>query len=173
MGILKALMTIVDLFPACVLQPTSASSWQRVLIAWSHRSYKAKLPLRIFLAAANSMAFQVKWMVFSELGIEYRWQCVDRVTLTSVLGLFRPQVLLVCFKFLISWGFSYSKNVPSGFCAPRHTDLWRRKGAPPLESMLWTHPQSPSRLPCLNQGPSSVLNMLCIDHIWSSRYPIS
>nr|AEG25344.1 steroyl-CoA desaturase 5 [Scyliorhinus canicula] len=25
---------------------------------WSHRSYKAKLPLRIFLAAANSMAFQ-------------------------------------------------------------------------------------------------------------------
>ncbi|XP_073661501.1 stearoyl-CoA desaturase 5 isoform X1 [Tursiops truncatus] len=26
---------------------------------WSHRSYKAKLPLRIFLAAANSMAFQV------------------------------------------------------------------------------------------------------------------
>lgn len=28
---------------------------------WSHRSYKAKLPLRIFLAAANSMAFQVGW----------------------------------------------------------------------------------------------------------------
>ncbi|XP_059235292.1 stearoyl-CoA desaturase 5 [Mustela nigripes] len=31
---------------------------------WSHRSYKAKLPLRIFLAAANSMAFQndiFKW----------------------------------------------------------------------------------------------------------------
>lgn len=27
---------------------------------WSHRSYKAKLPLRIFLAAANSMAFQVE-----------------------------------------------------------------------------------------------------------------
>lgn len=26
---------------------------------WSHRSYKAKLPLRIFLAVANSMAFQV------------------------------------------------------------------------------------------------------------------
>uniref|UniRef100_A0A452RBB3 Stearoyl-CoA desaturase 5 n=1 Tax=Ursus americanus TaxID=9643 RepID=A0A452RBB3_URSAM len=26
---------------------------------WSHRSYKAKLPLRIFLAAANSMAFQL------------------------------------------------------------------------------------------------------------------
>uniref|UniRef100_A0A667WTX0 Stearoyl-CoA desaturase 5 n=1 Tax=Myripristis murdjan TaxID=586833 RepID=A0A667WTX0_9TELE len=25
---------------------------------WSHRSYKAKLPLRVFLAAANSMAFQ-------------------------------------------------------------------------------------------------------------------
>ncbi|XP_053547919.1 acyl-CoA desaturase isoform X2 [Bombina bombina] len=25
---------------------------------WSHRSYKAKLPLRIFLAVANSMAFQ-------------------------------------------------------------------------------------------------------------------
>ncbi|XP_078400684.1 stearoyl-CoA desaturase 5-like isoform X1 [Cetorhinus maximus] len=25
---------------------------------WSHRSYKAKLPLRMFLAAANSMAFQ-------------------------------------------------------------------------------------------------------------------
>ncbi|GAA6107406.1 stearoyl-CoA desaturase b [Tachysurus ichikawai] len=25
---------------------------------WSHRSYKAKLPLRIFLATANSMAFQ-------------------------------------------------------------------------------------------------------------------
>ncbi|XP_033070160.1 stearoyl-CoA desaturase 5 isoform X2 [Trachypithecus francoisi] len=25
---------------------------------WSHRSYKAKLPLRIFLAIANSMAFQ-------------------------------------------------------------------------------------------------------------------
>ncbi|XP_030048000.1 stearoyl-CoA desaturase 5 [Microcaecilia unicolor] len=25
---------------------------------WSHRSYKAKLPLRIFLAAVNSMAFQ-------------------------------------------------------------------------------------------------------------------
>ncbi|XP_075462439.1 stearoyl-CoA desaturase 5 [Ascaphus truei] len=25
---------------------------------WSHRSYKAKLPLKIFLAAANSMAFQ-------------------------------------------------------------------------------------------------------------------
>lgn len=25
---------------------------------WSHRSYKARLPLRIFLAAANSMAFQ-------------------------------------------------------------------------------------------------------------------
>uniref|UniRef100_A0AAY5EGI3 Stearoyl-CoA desaturase b n=1 Tax=Electrophorus electricus TaxID=8005 RepID=A0AAY5EGI3_ELEEL len=29
---------------------------------WSHRSYKAKLPLRIFLAAANSMAFQVRKM---------------------------------------------------------------------------------------------------------------
>lgn len=30
---------------------------------WSHRSYKAKLPLRIFLAAANSMAFQVgSWL---------------------------------------------------------------------------------------------------------------
>ncbi|KAL7869653.1 hypothetical protein AOLI_G00136410 [Acnodon oligacanthus] len=26
---------------------------------WSHRSYKASLPLRIFLAFANSMAFQV------------------------------------------------------------------------------------------------------------------
>uniref|UniRef100_A0A3B1K8M5 Stearoyl-CoA desaturase 5 n=1 Tax=Astyanax mexicanus TaxID=7994 RepID=A0A3B1K8M5_ASTMX len=26
---------------------------------WSHRSYKAKFPLRMFLAAANSMAFQV------------------------------------------------------------------------------------------------------------------
>uniref|UniRef100_A0A8C6GAU6 Uncharacterized protein n=1 Tax=Mus spicilegus TaxID=10103 RepID=A0A8C6GAU6_MUSSI len=26
---------------------------------WSHRSYKAKLPLRIFLTAANSMAFHV------------------------------------------------------------------------------------------------------------------
>lgn len=26
---------------------------------WSHRSYRAKLPLRVFLAAANSMAFQV------------------------------------------------------------------------------------------------------------------
>uniref|UniRef100_A0A4W5K7C8 Stearoyl-CoA desaturase 5 n=1 Tax=Hucho hucho TaxID=62062 RepID=A0A4W5K7C8_9TELE len=25
---------------------------------WSHRSYRAKLPLRVFLAAANSMAFQ-------------------------------------------------------------------------------------------------------------------
>lgn len=29
---------------------------------WSHRSYKAKLPLRIFLAAANSMAFQVRML---------------------------------------------------------------------------------------------------------------
>ena len=26
---------------------------------WSHRSYKAKLPLRVFLVAANCMAFQV------------------------------------------------------------------------------------------------------------------
>ena len=26
---------------------------------WSHRSYKASLPLKIFLATANSMSFQV------------------------------------------------------------------------------------------------------------------
>jgi len=26
---------------------------------WSHKSYKASLPLRVFLALANSMAFQV------------------------------------------------------------------------------------------------------------------
>lgn len=37
---------------------------------WSHRSYKAKLPLRIFLAAANSMAFQVgSWLPVPVLGL--------------------------------------------------------------------------------------------------------
>lgn len=28
---------------------------------WAHRSYRAKLPTRIFLALCNSMAFQVSW----------------------------------------------------------------------------------------------------------------
>lgn len=38
---------------------------------WSHRSYKAKLPLRIFLAAANSMAFQVGlWLPIQILGLQ-------------------------------------------------------------------------------------------------------
>lgn len=32
---------------------------------WSHRSYKAKLPLRIFLAVANSMAFQVNGLIMT------------------------------------------------------------------------------------------------------------
>uniref|UniRef100_A0A493TNT2 Uncharacterized protein n=1 Tax=Anas platyrhynchos platyrhynchos TaxID=8840 RepID=A0A493TNT2_ANAPP len=46
---------------------------------WSHRSYKAKLPLRIFLAAANSMAFQVgSWLpvpvlVVSQLPCAFIW----------------------------------------------------------------------------------------------------
>lgn len=44
---------------------------------WSHRSYKATLPLRIFLTIANSMAFQVStgpqkevlpWIPVSEMG---------------------------------------------------------------------------------------------------------
>lgn len=38
---------------------------------WSHRSYKAKLPLRIFLAAANSMAFQVGlWLPVQIFGLQ-------------------------------------------------------------------------------------------------------
>lgn len=45
---------------------------------WSHRSYKAKLPLRIFLAAANSMAFQVGfWLPVQILGHQETFSCVQ------------------------------------------------------------------------------------------------
>nr|XP_035930298.1 stearoyl-CoA desaturase 5 [Halichoerus grypus] len=45
---------------------------------WSHRSYKAKLPLRIFLAAANSMAFQVGMEGPLCLVTQHRWHCRRR-----------------------------------------------------------------------------------------------
>jgi len=34
---------------------------------WSHRSYKAKLPLRIFLAICHSIAGQVNRMTIKEM----------------------------------------------------------------------------------------------------------
>ena len=34
---------------------------------WSHRSYKARLPLRLFLIIANTMAFQVRSQLCSAL----------------------------------------------------------------------------------------------------------
>lgn len=45
---------------------------------WSHRSYKAKLPLRLFLAAANSMAFQVGfWLPVQILGLQETFSSVQ------------------------------------------------------------------------------------------------
>lgn len=44
---------------------------------WSHRSYKAKLPLKMFLAVSNTMAFQVNILYdhFAEnLKMEYLLQ---------------------------------------------------------------------------------------------------
>lgn len=34
---------------------------------WSHRTYKARLPLRVFLIIANTMAFQVRSQLCSAL----------------------------------------------------------------------------------------------------------
>lgn len=34
---------------------------------WSHRTYKARLPLRVFLIIANTMAFQVRSCLFAQL----------------------------------------------------------------------------------------------------------
>lgn len=34
---------------------------------WSHRTYKARLPLRVFLIIGNTMAFQVKSQLCSAL----------------------------------------------------------------------------------------------------------
>ena len=36
---------------------------------WSHRSYKARLPLRVFLIIANTMAFQVRSQLRSALSL--------------------------------------------------------------------------------------------------------
>lgn len=36
---------------------------------WSHRTYKARLPLRVFLIIANTMAFQVRSQLCSALSL--------------------------------------------------------------------------------------------------------
>lgn len=48
---------------------------------WSHRTYKASLPLRIFLGVANSMAFQVR---FGGAGIFVPWNVFRRYTRPSL-----------------------------------------------------------------------------------------
>lgn len=41
---------------------------------WSHRTYKARLPLRVFLIIANTMAFQVRSQLCSALSLLTRYR---------------------------------------------------------------------------------------------------
>uniref|UniRef100_A0A8D0VBE9 Stearoyl-CoA desaturase 5 n=1 Tax=Sus scrofa TaxID=9823 RepID=A0A8D0VBE9_PIG len=53
---------------------------------WSHRSYKAKLPLRIFLAVANSMAFQLDIMYWARKHINHHVFTRNTSAIHNVMG---------------------------------------------------------------------------------------
>ncbi len=97
---------------------------------WTHRSYKARLPLKLFLLMANAMAAQNSVIVWSrDHRVHHKYSETDADPHNAKRGFFFAHVsYFICFlslpfnKFVYRWVGSYAANIPKCLKkAPRST----------------------------------------------------